>query len=200
MLKFKKIFTVLFVIISLIISNTIVLAQTEIAQEEGNVDSRFINDANKLIETIPENILKEFEEEGWEFFVTDTNLADRFYKGVFPSVQGVTDYDNHKIYVEDRDAAIQGATIHEFGHFVDNSRGTITSTVEFRNIFNSEADDFKNTFNVNYHFDIVEFFAEGFSIYVNGDKEALKKSCPELFQTLETTVKTEKESENNEKK
>lgn len=161
-----------------------------IVQNEGTVEEHFINRANEILNRLPYEILKEFQDNGWNFYLTDTNLANRFYAGKFSSVQGTTDPNSLSIYIEDRDSAVEEATLHEFGHYVDFIRGGISETNEFVSIFNEESISFQNSFDCDFYYDIYEFFAEGFSMYnvSENTRETLRKSCPKLYNVIKDSL------------
>ena len=135
-------------------------------EANGNVSQENIILANKYWNMIPYNVRKRFVNEGWHIYVTDQNLAQTFYSGVYNMVAGVTIYEPKTIYIENRKSAINVSVIHEVGHAVDCMLGFVSSSGDFNNIYNSEvlgfvevdADDPEHAKG-----SAIEYFAESFN-------------------------------------
>ena len=108
---------------------------------------------------------------------------------LFRSVKGVTDFDNHEIYIEQRDAAIETAVVHEFGHYLDYINGDQSQTSEFADIFNAESNSFVTTFDVDFYYDVSEFFADEVYRYYDGARNTLVQTCPQLTAYIENVVR-----------
>lgn len=159
-----------------------------VAQADGNVSQDSVDRANELLNAMPEKVLEVFCDNGWKFYVTDKNLANTFYAGIYNSVKGVTDFDNHEIFIEQRDTAVDTAVVHEFGHYLDCINGYQSKTAEFADIFSSESNSFVQTFNVDFHYDVGEFFADGVYRYYDGEQKTLTQTCPRLAAFIENIV------------
>ena len=159
-----------------------------VAQADGNVSQASVDRANDLLNVMQKNLLEGFLDNGWTFYVTDKNIAYDILGGQFNSVKGVTDFDNHEIYIEQRNAAIETAVVHEFGHYLDYINGDQSQTSEFADIFNAESNSFVSTFDVDFYYDISEFFADGVYRYYDGEREALIQACPRLTAYIENVV------------
>lgn len=159
-----------------------------VAQADGNVSQDSVDRANELLNAMPERLLEGFVDRGWRFYVTDKNIAYDILGGEFNSVKGVTDFDNHEIFIEQREAAVETAVVHEFGHYLDCINGYQSNTVEFADIFNSESNSFVQTFNVDFHYDVGEFFADGVYRYYDGEQKTLAQTCPRLAAFIENIV------------
>lgn len=159
-----------------------------VAQADGNVSQDSVDRANELLNAMPEKVLEGFCDNGWKFYVTDKNLANTFYAGVYNSVKGVTDFDNHEIFIEQREAAVETAVVHEFGHYLDYINGSQSQTAEFSDIFSAESNAFVKTFNVDFYYDIGEFFADGVYRYYDGEREVLSNACPRLTAFIDNVV------------
>ena len=159
-----------------------------VAQADGNVSQDSVDRANELLNAMPEKVLEGFCDNGWKFYVTDKNLANTFYAGIYNSVKGVTDFDNHEIFIEQRDTAVDTAVVHEFGHYLDCINGYQSKTAEFADIFSSESNSFVQTFNVDFHYDVGEFFADGVYRYYDGEQKTLTQTCPRLAAFIENIV------------
>ena len=159
-----------------------------VAQADGNVSQDSVDRANELLNVMPERLLEGFVDRGWRFYVTDKNIAYDILGGEFNSVKGVTDFDNHEIFIEQRDAAVETAVVHEFGHYLDYINGNQSQTAEFSDIFSAESNAFVKTFNVDFYYDIGEFFADGVYRYYDGERETLNNACPRLTAFIDNVV------------
>lgn len=183
------------ILLSLVGAANVQVAEGEpyvtVAQADGNVSQASVDRANDLLNVMPKNLLEGFLDNGWTFYVTDKNIAYDILGGQFNSVKGVTDFDNHEIYIEQRDAAIETAVVHEFGHYLDYINGDQSQTSEFADIFNAESNSFVTTFDVDFYYDVSEFFADGVYRYYDGERNTLVQACPQLTAYIETVVKME---------
>lgn len=159
-----------------------------VAQADGNVGQDSVDRANELLNAMPERLLEGFIDRGWRFYVTDKNIAYDILGGEFNSVKGVTDFDNHEIFIEQREAAVETAVVHEFGHYLDYINGNQSQTAEFSDIFSAESNAFVKTFNVDFYYDIGEFFADGVYRYYDGERETLNNACPRLTAFIDNVV------------
>lgn len=126
----KKMIIAACVMVSVVISSVTANADTKspartdsdfvvVAEADGNVDQAAVDRANELLNRLPVQVLKNFQNRGWRFLVTDKNIARTYYSGQYSSVQGMTDYDEKFVMVEQRSKAVEEATLHEFGHYLD---------------------------------------------------------------------------------
>lgn len=159
-----------------------------IAQADGNASQDSVDRANELLNAMPERLLEGFVDRGWRFYVTDKNIAYDILGGEFNSVKGVTDFDNHEIFIEQREAAVETAVVHEFGHYLDYINGNQSQTAEFSDVFSAESNAFVKTFNVDFYYDIGEFFADGVYRYYDGERETLNNACPRLTAFIDNVV------------
>ena len=81
--------------------------------------------------------------------------------------------------------------MHEFGHYLDYINGDQSQTSEFADIFNAESNSFVTTFDVDFYYDVSEFFADGVYRYYDGERNTLVQSCPQLTAYIETVLKME---------
>lgn len=163
---------------------------SSIAYPDGNVSQASVDRANELLNTLPEGLLERFINDGWTFYITDKNIAATYFAGQYNSVMGVTFDDDKTIYIEQRSKAIEESTVHEFGHYVDDTYGCFTDTNEFAQIYNTESGSFVNAFNVNFHYDVHEFWADGFYRYYDSERETLRNACPQLCSYIEGIVES----------
>ena len=82
---------------------------------------------------MPESLIDAFRADGWHYYCTTMNLDAVYYGSIYGGVMGTTNYDEHRILVEDRTDAMDTAVIHEMGHWYDWHLGMITETSEFIN-------------------------------------------------------------------
>lgn len=113
-----------------------------IIQKEGNVKNSFISLGESYFNKLPTNVQNFLKNNDVKFYITDSNLANRFYSGVYSSVMGVTVYGEKTIYMENRNNAIKLSLIHESGHMIDYLTGTPSSSQEFNEIYQEEKDSF----------------------------------------------------------
>lgn len=133
-------------------------------QREGNVSNSVVNAVEKYYNMIPANVRTFLQNNGMTIYVTDMDLANRFYAGQYSSVLGVTVYGTKTIYLEDRKKASNMATIHECGHMLDSFLGYKSQSQEFYDLYMAE----KGTFvevgaaDANSYSSTTEYFAEVF--------------------------------------
>lgn len=158
-------------------------ATSGICEKDGYVDDHWISDINAQLAMIPSNLITEFQNDGWHIYCTDMDIDAVYYNGQFGAVMGTTNYDEHRILIEDRQVAVTDAAIHEMGHWLDWHNGTVTNSDEFMNIYYTETDIFKSTFHMTCYYDQKELFAEAFWKYLT-DNQQLANSCPKLYDFM----------------
>ena len=158
-------------------------ATSGICEKDGCVDDHWISDINAQLAMIPSNLITEFQNDGWHIYCTDMNIDAVYYNGQFGAVMGTTNYDEHRILIENRRVAVTNAAIHEMGHWLDWHNGTVTNSDEFMNIYYTETDIFKSTFHMTCYYDQKELFAEAFWKYLTNNQQ-LANSCPKLYDFM----------------
>ena len=158
-------------------------ATSGICEKDGYVDDHWISDINVQLAMIPSNLITEFQNDGWHIYCTDMDIDAVYYNGQFGAVMGTTNYDEHRILIEDRRVAVTDAAIHEMGHWLDWHNGTVTNSDEFMNIYYTETDIFKSTFHMTCYYDQKELFAEAFWKYLT-DNQQLANNCPKLYDFM----------------
>ena len=159
------------------------LATSGICEKDGSVDDHWTSDINAQLAMIPSNLITEFQNDGWHIYCTDMDIDAVYYNGQFGAVMGTTNYDEHRILIEDRQVAVTDAAIHEMGHWLDWHNGTVTNSDEFMNIYYTETDIFKSTFHMTCYYDQKELFAEAFWKYIT-DNQQLANNCPKLYDFM----------------
>lgn len=136
-----------------------------------------LNDYLLELHRVPEPILRAFADSGWTYAVDFRHLAS-LSRRYGTSCTGAADYDEKHIYVSEA-----GATVHEFGHFLDSILGFPSGRSSF---YEAEADaasaflrDYAGT-------SCREYFADYFAYYVtnhsNAEKTAqMERLTPETF-------------------
>lgn len=154
-----------------------------ICEKDGYVDDHWISDINAQLSIIPSYLITEFQNDGWHIYCTDMDIDAVYYNSQFGAVMGTTNYEEHRILIEDRTIAVTDAVIHEMGHWLDWHNGTVTDSNEFLNIYYAETDIFKSTFHMTCYYDQKELFAEAFWKYLT-DNQQLANSCPQLYDFM----------------
>lgn len=160
---------------------------SDICEKDGYVDDHWISDINAQLAMIPSYLITEFQNNGWHIYCTDMDIDAVYYNSQFGAVMGTTNYEEHRILIEDRTIAVTDAVIHEMGHWLDWHNGTVTNSDEFMNIYYAETDVFKSTFNMTCYYDQKELFAEAFWKYLT-DNQQLANSCPQLYNFMSRYV------------
>lgn len=148
----------------------------------------FESDVTKLIKTlgiIPDEILQDFNNDGFEIILTDVDISKKYYKGdVAGTISGLFVESDKKIYISRKSNFIEYATVHEIGHYFDFKNNWISVSKEFINIYNAEKEDLK-TFSYDEHYksNSKEFFATSFKEYLKNPKR-LKKYTPLTYQYM----------------
>lgn len=139
---------------------------------------------------LPYKMVEEFYKNDWTIRITANRLehhvgermpdANEGYTG------GLTFWESRTIYLpagspEGCDIPhyyIHYATIHEFGHYFDRSKGMISMSYEFQHIYNKEDRIFCKEVGTASNTDsAIEYFAESFACYVK-DNEHMREFCP----------------------
>lgn len=95
------------------------LKHNSICENLDGVDSYWVDTANKKLSILPESLIDTFRADGWHYYCTTMNLDAVYYGSMYGGVMGTTNYDEHRILVEDRTDAMDTAVIHEMGHWYD---------------------------------------------------------------------------------
>lgn len=154
-----------------------------ICENLDGVDQLWIDAVNSKLSVLPTILIDEFRNDGWHYYCTTMNLDAVFYGSRYGGVMGTTNYDEYRILVEPRWDAMNTAVVHEMGHWYDWHLGTITSSSEFMDIYYSETNAFKNTFQIHSYYEQKELFAEAFWRFYT-DNDLLAESCPRLYSFM----------------
>jgi len=155
----------------------------DLCEKNGSVDTYWTELVNQTLSILPNSIIQAFKDSGWHIYVTDMNIDAVYYNSQFGAVMATTNYGEYRILIEDRNDAVIESPVHEIGHWFDWYNGYTTNSSEFDNIYNTETSAFKNAFLVNFYYDKMELFAEGFAKYFE-DPNTLANNCPQLYNYL----------------
>ena len=129
----------------------------------GLVEKNHITQVEENIKLVPDKIIENFEEEGWNFYITTNNLSKEYFNNNYEKVWGVTSFNEKVIKVANDTYGIETAVIHELGHYFDYMNQFPSSSYEFKRIYAEEIDKFR--MDVGAEFLILnekEFFAQTF--------------------------------------
>ena len=112
----------------------------------------------------PIHLIEKFCEDGWQISLTDENLSQKYFNGVYEHVLAVTDSTNKAIFVENNKESIERSTLHELGHFVEYVEQRPDQSELFFDIYTQERNLFvSQEGNTTYaRLSPVEYFAEAF--------------------------------------
>lgn len=163
-----------------VITPTITTNLVPFIQKEGNVNDSFIILANEEYNKILPNVKTFLKNNNIQIYITDTNLAKRFYDGVYNSVMGVTLFGSNTIYIEDREKAVKNSLIHESGHIVDSELGFASLNNEFIELYNLESQSFTQVAGSYAATNPTEYFAEMF-YFIHINPSACEKYAPQTY-------------------
>ena len=153
-----------------------------IVMHEG-VDPKMADVAREMLNKLPNHYIKQFIDSGWKVEMWGKLVSINSGEQVW----GACGFGSNTIKLEGSKAAVQGAILHEFGHYIDHCNGIYsyyTSTdPEFMEIYGSEVGNMTNVFDSYYTEDVIEYFAECFeNIYSN--KNSLDKKIPNTYNYI----------------
>ena len=121
---------------------------------------------------LPSSVREALVKSGWHIYITGEDLATTYYNSSPGSIYGSTFY-NKKIIVMQADyLAIQTATIHEVGHWLDRYSGNLSSSKEFAKVYDAERYTFMSYFKRSCVLDNKkEYFAEAFNLYIESPRK-----------------------------
>ena len=92
---------------------------------------------------VPQNVLAAMSEDGWQVVLTTENLSERYFQGIYSTVNAVTDSTIKTIWINKTQRAITKSTLHEVGHYLDYKFGIINRSQDFQSIYEAEKANFK---------------------------------------------------------
>lgn len=155
---------------------------TGLVEVLGNVDSIWVEKADRQLARLPQNARDHFVAAGYHFYVTDEDIGATEFGGSIGRVAGATKYGQY-IKIEDRQYAIDEAAIHEFGHFVFDACGD-WNRQDVVDAFNADVGN-ASSMGITYGLDnISEFYAEVFQKYIK-DKGTTSQAFPNLSAIIQ---------------
>jgi len=142
--------------------------------------SVYAEDINFYYEVVPTNIREAFVEDGWVIKAEPIDLGEKYFEGEL-EVLAATAFAEQTIYIDtsrDSDSSI----IHEMGHFLDYKLGFISSTKEFKFIYELELDKFRELSKTHKHNTgtVLEYYAEAFQEILL-EPERMLSDCPYTY-------------------
>lgn len=182
--KFKSIIVTLFVCIIYLSLSMTAFAACPITRSNSSEASK---EAIQYYNMLPESLRNQFESEGWEIIISDVatvNMMRAMYGGVSTGgyVAGFTESFSKSIILADTDAG--NAINHEFGHYFDYSKGKISDTELFKDIYKAESGKFDGGNNDYAKSQVGEYFAEAFREYVEC-AGYLHNCCPRTYSFID---------------
>ena len=113
-----------------------------IAVPEGNVDNETLDLADRILNTLPDKLLNEFIESDWKLYVTSNMPVLTFFSGIYGEPNGRPDLEAHYIEVTSDQETMGKTLLHEFGHYVDYTKGDVSLKSEFENIYENSSEAF----------------------------------------------------------
>lgn len=160
-----------------------------IAVPEGNVDSETLDLADRILNTLPDKLLTEFIKSDWKLYVTSNMPVLTFFSGIYGEPNGRPDLEAHYIEVTNDQETMGKTLLHEFGHYVDYTKGDVSLKSEFENIYKSSSETFADTFGIYTEgYDQSEFFADSFAKYYSGYSHQMEKEYPELCRYIKAAI------------
>lgn len=160
-----------------------------IAVPEGNVDNETLDLADRILNTLPDKLLNEFIESDWKLYVTSNMPVLTFFSGIYGEPNGRPDLEAHYIEVTSDQETMGKTLLHEFGHYVDYTKGDVSLKSEFENIYENSSEAFADTFGIYTEgYDQSEFFADGFAKYYSGYSHQMEKEYPELCRYIKAAI------------
>ena len=171
-----------------------------IAVPEGNIDSETLDLADRILNTLPDNLLTEFVNSGWKLYVTSNIPVLTFFSGIYGEPNGRPNLEAHYIEVTNDQETMGKTLLHEFGHYVDYAKGDVSLKSEFENIYENSSETFADAFGIDTEgYDQSEFFADGFAKYYSGYSHQMEKEYPELCRYIKNTVQKPNQADSSRK-
>lgn len=137
--------------------------------------------------SVPENLIKDFEEKGWKAYVTDRDIDSLFFYGDSSSL-GTALFDRKEIWLSNRISS-NDTIVHEFGHYIDGANSDASFKEEFVVLHSEEVNSFSSyhkTASKNYD-SPYEYFAEAYSEMIL-NPETFKKNCPKTYDYISSYI------------
>ncbi len=87
----------------------------------------------KIIQCVPEQIIKIVEKEDWKLIITNKRDLEKQF-GIEYKIFGITNFKEKEILVYAQKDPLKFSIIHEFGHIIDNYLNTISLSEDWKHI------------------------------------------------------------------
>lgn len=156
--------------------------------QHGNISEDVLITISSQLSLIPLSIKSKFNADGWCLLATDENIAKTEFSGEYDLLRGVTNFADNYIKIDNRVAAAQTATVHEFGHYLYYICNRFENNDEVINVFNEEKNNIGKAVSSGNGLDNCrEFYAEVFYLYCNYRKLAMAK-YPKMLSIIEDDI------------
>lgn len=171
-----------------------------IAVPEGNDNAETLDLADRILNTLPDNLLTEFVKSDWKLYVTSNIPVLTFFSGIYVEPNGRPNLEAHYIEVTSDQETMGNTLLHEFGHYVDYAKDDVSLKSEFENIYELSSEAFADAFGIDTEgYDQSEFFADGFAKYYSGYSHQMEKEYPELCRYIKNTVQKPNQADSSRK-
>ena len=159
----------------------------------GNISETNLENAIEIINKIPENVIKEMNNNNISIYLTSGEAEDvckTLTGATYESITGIFIWGDSKPAVICETAYMDSTLLHELGHATDYILGNenlISDNDEFAVVYEEEKDVF---FANNSHIrdSQNEYFAETFAMYYNNNYQ-LKTKAPKTYEFLKKNLK-----------
>lgn len=142
---------------------------------------------NTLVNALPKSIRDALERTDWVFEFTNTKDIETLYN-IDYKVDGITDFENHVVFIYANKTSLYSAFFHEIGHFVDWYMNFVSKDKRWNTILKNYYDRYNSSIvfqRLGLHtdtkeFKVGEFFAEVINIYLLTNTDVVPKEYKQL--------------------
>lgn len=160
----------------------------------GKVSEPVYDSACNGYKMLPKSIQDSFEQDGWKIIISAYPINTLVTAE--DSMIAVAQHDTHIIYIY-KDYAYEGVLLHEVGHYVDSTKGFVSSKIQdIRLRERSSLMDLETTLtNTDDAYEhntenASEYFATAFAVYILMPDE-LYERCPDTYEYIKQAVSEE---------
>lgn len=138
---------------------------------------------------VPQHVLDQFYADGWGIVITQENLSEMYFDGIYHNVMAVTDGYIKVIWIAASERAIRNSVIHEMGHYMEFTYNFPNDTQEFKAIYEAERQKFvvAGGSSAQAKGSSLEYFAEALQEYIL-HPDSLLKNTPMTYQYMANYV------------
>lgn len=143
----------------------------------------------EVLVMVPQNVLDQFYADGWGIMITQENLSDKYFNGIYSNVMAVTDGYIKVIWISASERAIRSSVIHEMGHYIEFTYNYPNDTEAFKAIYEEERMKFVVVGGspAQARGSSLEYFAEAFQEYFL-HPDSLMINTPKTYQYIANYV------------